>query len=72
MNLDKWSVWVASKMLTLECTNFKELSNKLGISISTLYYWIFGKKGKLVTPSGNSIVKMKKLFPNDDWEWLLS
>lgn len=66
--ITKWSLWVQSKMLHLKCSTQQELADKLGVSRSTVQQWIV--YGRL--PRYDMITKLKKMFPNDDWNWLLS
>lgn len=72
MNMDKCSVWVYSKMLVLGCYNIQELADKLGFSYATVRAWINGTDDKKFYPRYSSIVKLKKMFLDDDWDWLLS
>lgn len=66
-----WSLWIESKMLALGCYTIPELARELGVPYPTVYTWIYGCKGNRVMPNYRNIVKLKKMFPNDDWDWIL-
>lgn len=64
----KFELWLEAKYILSGCMNYKDFSDKLSIKYETFYNWI--KRRSL--PSYEYIGKLRKVYPNDDWEWLLT
>lgn len=68
---EKWSSWVADKLAQSGLT-VTAFARQIGMSQPIVYQWINGKQGRVILPSYPTICKLKKVFPDENWDWLLS